>query len=1057
MKVMKNAKDKTIQDPYQEDGNQEATSNSKTSRRIIMTVGGIVLAIILICVGISLYLTPSRLERIINEEASKHLAADVRVSDISYSLWSSFPNLRVSIGSVRVESHSLDGVSKEVISTLPKDSRRLLTCGKISGSVNVLKALRGDIELRDIEIDNPSCNLVTVNDSVNNYSIFPPLKKKLKIPHLSFSTVKVGAPVKVRWFDAGSLMSVDAVVDHAALEIIENKKDNYKVSLGGEISLKSEEISTLRSIPMKMDANIALGFSPLTLTVTGCQADLADLRTLLDMSIIGDDNIVVGKLNLDFSCQDVMAVTKFFSFPDESKMKDIDGRLPLFATLKLDSPYEVKESKDAHPNLPAFSLSVNVPEGHVSYPITTGNSIDMKDIALQADMNIDPSNPSASELLIPVARLSAEGADMELTGRITELMSGDPYLDAVIKCNADLSRTVTKLLPGNKMKVEGRLNGASSISCHLSGLKDKTLKDVNLNGDFRVASLKINDAVSRLTAGLQDFSLKLHASVPLLSSSGIGDSKMDLAISSAKGSITNRADATVVRYNDLAFSGQFGAKGSVGNPTLGGNMKGSAARFYASAPGIKFIANGIGVDLSAAMRHIPWSSSVSYSVAPSSIDDSIISHRIDHTPLYLTLSMPYMLQTGLSLIDMNADVKIKSGELLAEGYPVHNEFSDVDMSTNLDELKIKNLNIATRGADAKLSGKVSGLRNFLMSSVPVPLKIDMDAIFSDVDINRLSGNYYAGQSLLSGKPADYHVAAPGAYTASDSLCVLIPRNLYADVRLRSDKAEYMRWQFSPLSTDITLHDGVAKLGDLCIGSGFGGVDIDWTYSTSDLDDIFMQLNVGVKDFDMTQFFKAFPMIVESTPELENLSGKLSAEIDGKALMFPDMFVNAPSMTAKVDVHSPGMEFRRDGKMKRITNLMLFKGDGPITIGNFDIHGSFHDNMLQLDPFEIDCGPYKLGVAGVNNLQGEMYYHFGLHGSPFHMPFGVNLVGNWKHPELRFGGAGVKDGREREIASDLRDNVNVNIMRQLKYGWLLFIDAAAKYDAENNHEYVFNVY
>lgn len=1053
---MEKAKDKTIQDFNNRSGNKHIMSD-KTNRRIILTAGGIVLAIILIFTGISLYLTPSRLQRIINEEASSRLAADVRVSDVKYSLWSSFPNLRVSIGSVIVDSRSLDGLPHETMSKLPEDSKRLFTSGRISGSVNILKALRGDIELRDVEIVKPSCNLVAVNDSINNYNIFPPLKKKLKIPHLSFITIKIGSPVTVRWFDAESRMSADAVVDHAALEVLKDKKDNYKVSLSGGIDVKSEDISTLRSVPLKIDADIALGFTPFTLTVTGCQANVADLKTLSDLTVIADDNIVIGKLNLDVSCPDVMAVTDFFAFPDESSLNGIDGMLPLFATLKLDAPYEVATRSEGRPELPAFSLSVNVPQGNVSYPVKPGNPIHMNAIALQADVNIDPSNPSASSLLIPVARLEAEGADVEVSGRVTELMSGDPYLDAMIKCNADLAQSLSKIMPANKMKIEGIIEGATSVSCHLSGLKEKALRDVNMNGDFKIASLKINDAVTRMTAALQDLSLKLRGSIPQLSSSGIGDSKLNLIVSSGKGSIANGSDTTVIKYKDLSFSGQFGAKGSVGNPTLGGNMTASAGQLYTSAPGIKFTARGIDLNLAAAMRHVPWSASASYSTAPSSADDSILSHRVDHTPIYLIPSVPYMLQTGLSLINMKADVKIKSGELLAEGYPVHNEFSDVDMSTNLDELKIKSMNISTRGADARLSGKVSGLRNFLMSSSAVPLKIDMDARFSNVDINRLSGNYYAGQSLLSGKPADYHVAPPGAYTAADSLCVLIPRNLYADVRLRSDRAEYMGWQFSPLSTDITLHDGVATLGDLCIGSGFGAVNIDWTYSTSDLNDIFMQLNVGVKDFDMSRFFKTFPTIVESTPELENLSGNLSAEIDGKALMFPDMFVNAPSMTAKVDVHSSGLEFKREGKMKRITNLMLFKGDAPIATDTFDIHGSFHNNMLQLDPFVIGCGPYKLGVAGVNNLQGEMYYHLGLHGSPFHMPFGVNLVGNWKHPQLRFGGAGVKDGREREIASDLRDNVNVNIMRQLKYGWLLFVEAAAKYDAENNHEYVFNVY
>ena len=78
------------------------------------------------------------------------------------------------------------------------------------------------------------------------------------------------------------------------------------------------------------------------------------------------------------------------------------------------------------------------------------------------------------------------------------------------------------------------------------------------------------------------------------------------------------------------------------------------------------------------------------------------------------------------------------------------------------------------------------------------------------------------------------------------------------------------------------------------------------------------------------------------------------------------------------------------------------------------------------------------LAGVNNLQGEIYYHAGLMHSPFHLPFGINLVGDWRHPFLRFGGKELKDGREREIASNLKDDVEVNIMQRLKHGWLEFV-------------------
>lgn len=1031
--------------------------NHKVAKIIAVSAGSLIGIIVLLLVGLNFYLTPKRLQRIINEEGSRYLMADVRVSDVDYTLWSSFPNLRVSIDSVVIYSRTLNGVAPSIMSSLPKNSRRLLTTGRISGGVNLWKALRGNIALKDIEIDNPSCNLVKVNDSISNFNIFREIKIKENMPRVTFNTVEIGSPVRLSFYDAVSKMSMNAVIDEAGLKGIEDKNDNYEINMTGLIDVKTEEFSTSNSLPLNLNADIALGFTPFSMTVTECHVNLADIKTLTDLSVVTHKNsMVIGKLNLDFSCLDFLSVADYFSFPDESLMKNMAGSLPVYARLSLESPYEIPEKITTATLLPAFTLSVNIPEGEIAFPVEKGKSLSLRDVELQADLNIDPNNSDASSLLIPLARVSADGAVVESSCRITELMSGDPLLDAKVNCKADLAKAAKPLLSDNNLKIAGILEGGSSVTCRLSGLKDKTLKDINFKGDFNISSLKINDAVSKLSANLQNLSLMLRGSVPELSSAGLGDSKLNLFARSGNGNINLSADTSAFAYRNLAINGQFGAGGSMANPTLAGTVNFTTGNLNASSPGMKLGANGLEISMTADMRHVPWSPSSAYLSEPTSINDSILSKRVSHTPLYLTASVPGMLQTGLSLINLKARLKLKEGEFYTESYPAHNRVSDVNITTDLDNLTINNMKLTTRGASADLNGKVTGLRNFLLSSTPVPLKIDMDAHFSDVDINRLSGNYYAGQALVTGKPADYTVAPLGAYTASDSLCVLIPRNLYADIRLHSDRAEYMEWQFSPLSTDITLHDGIATIGDLNIGSGFGSVDVDWTYSTADLNDIFMKLNVGVNDFDFSKFFVAFPDVTASAPEMENLSGKLSATIDGKVLMFPSMFVNAPSITADMNLHTSDVAFKREGKIKRITELMLIRGDSALTINDLDIHGSFHDNMLQLDPFMIDCGPYRLGVAGVNNLQGEMYYHLGLHKSPLHAPFGVNLVGNWRHPGIRFGGAGINDSRERKISSNLSDNVNVNIMRQLKHGWLLFVEIAAKYDAENNQQYVFNV-
>ncbi|MDE6246592.1 MAG: hypothetical protein K2M41_01965, partial [Muribaculaceae bacterium] len=78
---------------------------------IAISLGAIIGFIVLILCAISLFLTPERLTSIVNREASLYLDADVKASNIQYSIWSSFPRFDIHTDSIQIISRSLNGVS----------------------------------------------------------------------------------------------------------------------------------------------------------------------------------------------------------------------------------------------------------------------------------------------------------------------------------------------------------------------------------------------------------------------------------------------------------------------------------------------------------------------------------------------------------------------------------------------------------------------------------------------------------------------------------------------------------------------------------------------------------------------------------------------------------------------------------------------------------------------------------------------------------------------------------------------------------------------------------
>ncbi|MDE6577997.1 MAG: hypothetical protein K2K58_07495 [Muribaculaceae bacterium] len=1019
---------------------------SKPLKIILWCLGGIVVFIVAAIIGVSLYLTPKRLAEIVSKEASANMKADLKVDRIKWTLWSSFPYLNVDIDTLTLTSRSLENIPSSLRGALPEDASRLITTGQIKGGINIVKALKGDIVLHNIAVANPSVNLVSINDSLSNFNILPAKKKKPEMPDISIDKIEIGRPIDISFRGINDNITLHAILDQLNLSGKTGEKNNFHALISALIDFKSSQYSFSTPLPVKMEGDIAYTDNSKTLTLSDFNLGIANISALINSSVNLDKEPTITALNVDTKIPDLLALLPLV--PKESLPAELDsirGFIPLSLKANLLAPYNIA----AAPALPAISLETSSEGGNLSFPISKNQTLFLSGLGLDASLLTDPRNPASSRFDLSDLRMVTDGTSLHINGGAYNLLSGNPDISLALKCEADLDKATKKLLPNSPMDIKGNLQGSSSLSCKLADLSKKQLKDVKLDGLFKVAALSLNDAASRLSARLSDFSLELAASVPTLATSSLTDGKLRFLTSVGHAEVKDSKAGLNATLDNADLSGKFGAKGSISSPVAAGQMLLTAGVINAEEGKNALLTKGVELNLNASLRQMPFSPSTYYPANPTSLADSATGAEVKHTPLYLTASIPPMMQTILSLADMKANVKVREGKITTEAYPADNRFAGLNMNTNLDTLTISSLHLRTRGTSGDISGRIDGLRSFLMASSPVPLKVALRANLDYVDINQLSGNYFRGVELLTGNTPQFLPAPLGNYTAADSLCVALPRNLSVDARLSSRSARYMQYSFAPLSTGIVMNNGTAALKNLRVGTPYCDTNIDWTYSTENLDSIAMGIKAKVDDFNFDDFKATYPELIASAPQLNNLSGDVRLNVDGNFIMTPDMFIDAPSMEGDVNLSLRNFAFVRDKKTLHYTHLMLIKGDGPIRIDSLDIHSAMHDNLLQLDPFTLDCGGYKLLIGGVNNLKGEMYYHLGLLHNPFHLPFGVNLVGTFKHPSIRFGGRWIKDGRERKIAAELGSDIHVNIMRNLRYGWLLFVGNAAKYDFSNN--------
>lgn len=1009
-------------------------------------------ALIVLC-GIALWIvtyhfSPDRICRIIEEKSGEYLNAELKIGKLDYKIFSTYPWLYFEADSLSVVSKSLDGISQTEREQLPENSDFLASVESLHGKVNIHSLLHGTINLKDIVIEQPRVNIVMVNDSVTNYNIAKTLPKIKKVPEIKVAEMKMEAPVQLSFFSLEA--ETEAAVNMESFYLARGADDFYSIGFEGDVNGRWKDYSLPQKLPLRFNTDIRPDINNFEARLNNLSFALAGLAFNANGDIrASKTGIDFEKADFDIKIEDIFSLLRYLPVRllDMIPLPEgLEGNLPIDAAVSLLSPFKVSPDSlmSITPKiLPPMTASLKIEDARLLYTPPKGKPVEADDIYLEATADFNMQELADNFIEIKELRMHGEGIAIDANLNITNLIDSTQNLAGAVRFNTPLMQSLSYLMPGMGIKISGLLKGDVEVTATADNYGKSGVKDIRLAGGFESRNLTVLPDRSA-SVDLRNMRGKYDARIPSYPLTDYSGTRLDFDFQ-ADSLIANNAGMKVKLG---AVEMKIDAMDTVsGNPDPNGDVIIRLGGLDFDYSGTKFTANNICLNVSGSLTPNPATNYTTVA-ATSGGDDALIASRVDHTPLVLSYSGGGIMSTVLNMATISADMTMGNGVFRSPFYLYPVDLTGISLTTDLNDIKISSKNIRLARSAFEMSADIKGLQPFLTSYSATPLKADADINFTNVDINQLSWGYY-GALLKQGIPRDSVFYAPPMtpFTAADSVCVAIPRNITAYIRLKSKAAEYMQYTFSPLSTDIIVKDGSATLKQLTVGTPYCTAIVDWTYSTTKLDDIFMDLSAKVKDFNFEHFYKVFPDMIEKSPELRNFTGLINADIGCRFEMFPDMFMNSESLQGRFDIRGTDLEFARQGKIERITHLMLIEGDTPIQIQNINISGSFHDNLLQLNPFKISFDNYQLSLAGVNNTSGDMYYHLALEKSPFHLPFGVSLTGSFKHPEVRLGGTHIDDYKSEMVGMKPDTKLDVNIMAWLHHGWLLFVQEAAKFGEE----------
>lgn len=995
----------------------------------LFVAGVIALAVVVLCAA-TWWLTPSRLSEIVSKEASQAINADVRVADIEYTLWSSFPRLNINIDSINVRSRNFDGLPDSVRSQLPAGADFLLSARRIKGGVNLVRLFSGQIRLKDIGADRLKVNLVAANDTLNNFEIISG-GGKTKVPRFRIDGLHITGKGDISYTSVPSATKAVVSLQGADLIPVEfsRRRDDYDLNIKGLVDVSSGNLDVLKDFPFDLSGVVGVRFDPFGISTSDYRLSLGGIRGEITMNMDIGDNPRMNQfayIMKGFRLQDLLQLLPGINSP---VLENLDADVELDATARLTDPYDFSSAW-----LPSLEVDFRIPDGKVAYTFSDRETYTLRHVGLSGRFIFDGRDPAASFMEVPDFYMSGEGVDVNLAGRITSLTT-TPQISARVAARGDLTRIGREIAMLRPYNLGGDVEVDADVSFSLDG---STLS--GSVADLKVSSGKLDMAYGPTRLSVRDFSASTRESYPdaLTRGAVLSDIPLRLRMSAGAVDLVPGKGSPRIRINGLRADGELGRVTggdvsrslklavSTDGTTLGIDDKTLALRKM----NLKFDASRLRTPVKAEAFTPPaeWTA------------DARTRGFAAHTPEFIQVSLPAPISDLISQWRARLDLSMASGTLATPRDPQATTFSGLALTATPDSLRLHRVSVGSGDTRGTLSANVSNLRQFLTSPGPAPLYASLSADIDTIQINQLARAYATrnpGSAIARG---DSEAMTEG----DDSVALLIPRNLYADIHAKALQTRYINLHLYDLLADIRLADGRADIDTVRIGSDFGYAAMNMTYDTSDMQDMSMDARLNISDLNIVNFFKNFHKLLLMMPEMSNVSGVISADVGARLRIFPSMFLNVPSVTATATIDANDLLVRQSPFISRVTRMLLLPDDETLHIRDISVRAGVHNNLLEVYPFAFEMMKYRLVLGGVNNFNGDIYYHIGVADWPLKIPFGVNIKGQFHHPVLRFGGKSWHDTNGARITEGVDDNVRINLLRMGRRYMGEFVHTAATY-------------
>ncbi|MEM8523079.1 MAG: AsmA-like C-terminal region-containing protein [Bacteroidota bacterium] len=964
--------------------------------KFLKKLGLILLLIVALLIGAAIAIPVLFKDKITNaakEQINNNVEAVVDFEDASLSFFRSFPNLNF-----RLTNFSVLG--KDQFEGVP-----LMTGENFDVAVNLVKAIKGEIIVKSINLDHPDINVYVLEDGSANYDIVAASEEETTSESSDFQVELQSYEIeegRIHYDDKTlGMMTTLANINHSG-------KGNFTVDIFDldtetEVkytSLKYDGIQYLDSATVNLDAIFNANLTEQKYTLKDNDLLINDLKLNADgyVQLTDSDDI-----NMDLS----------FAAPD-NEFKELLSMLPNaysedFGKVDADGEFEFKGFVTGLLNTvkeqyPAFEINLNIEDADFQYPdLPVGiNKINTATKVSNPGGSLDGTFVDVQQFSMLVGKDPVEGY-LKLKTPLS-----DPNIDTRIKANLDLAN-LSKAYPLDGVReMAGKIIADITAKAKQSDIERENYGNVDMAGRAELQDvLYVADGMPKVSVkdGLANFTPQ-HIDLVKL------DTRLGQSDLYASGKIYNPLAAMSPTQT---LRGDMTIRSNYFNADEWMTESEETATTSTAPKADQKVAEQYNFNIDAEMRKIDYdvykltdlktksnitANNLNVNSFFTRVNGSDISGTGNATNLYnflynggvmggafdlsantfdldqLMASLEEGTEAGEASADAapttasvpdfryDIDVNVKANKVIYEPY----DLTDLSGKGRVTEKQVALSTFSTNLADGDISGNGT-IKNYMEYAFLG------DTLRGDFNLN---SNFLNLNSILASEEYTSNIGDDTPETAQpeDLEAYILPANWNFDFKGDLKRVLYADLALENVKGHIVIENGRLVFEDTKGKTLGGDVVVTGGYDTSNPEEPKFDMKLDLQDIGIQRAFNTFNTFETFAPVGAFIDGKMNTTLLMSSVLGQDMMPDLKTLNLEGFIQTLNAKIKNFKPLQSIGNSLQIK---EINFNEFDIKDTknwftIENGTVKLEEAKLNFKDVDMTISGTSSLDSDMDFN-----------------------------------------------------------------------------------